>query len=199
MNRLILIFVAMMALLACTPQETARSGKTVSAGTADIGGAFSLIDDKGAAVSEADLIGKPHLIYFGFTYCPDVCPMALQKMAIAQDMLGQDGDKIGYILISVDPERDTPESLSQYVSADVFPKGLRGFTGSLEQVDVAKTAYKVFAQKTLLPDSASDYTVDHSDIMYLMNKDGKFADYFHSGSTPNDISARVSQHLKTGK
>ena len=93
MSRFLLILVSILALMACDTQETARSGKTVSAGTADIGGAFSLIDDKGAAVSEADLMGQPHLIYFGFTYCPDVCPMALQKMAMAQDLLKQEDER----------------------------------------------------------------------------------------------------------
>lgn len=186
-------------LIACNNDAPGRSGKTTSVGTADIGGAFSLIDDAGVAVTEAELLGKPNLVYFGFTYCPDVCPTALQKMGAAQELLGMQGDKIGYVLISVDPERDTPESLSQYVSANGFPEGLRGFTGPVEKIEEAKSAYKVFAQKVDTPESAGDYTVDHSDIIYFMNAEGEFVDYFYSKSTPQDIAVRVRLHLKSGK
>lgn len=187
-------------LTACgNGNETASSGRTVTSGTANIGGAFSLIDDTGAAVTEADITGKPHLIYFGFTYCPDVCPTALQKMGQAQIMLGDRGDEIGYVLISVDPERDTVNSLSQYVTANGFPNGLRGFTGSVDSIEAAKAAYKVYATKVDTPESAGDYTVDHSDIMYFMGADGKFVDFFYGASTPTEIAGRVTRHLKTGK
>lgn len=197
--RFLLILIASLALMACSQNDTARSGKTVSVGTADIGGPFTLIDQDGQLVTEAAITGKPHLIYFGFTYCPDICPTALQKMGAAQELLGEQGDAIGYVLISVDPERDTPESLKQYVSADVFPEGLRGFTGSIDQVEQAKAVYKVFAQKADLEGSAGDYTVDHTDIMYLMDADGNFVDYFHGRSTPQDIAVRVRFHLQSGK
>jgi len=129
------------ALIGCQPEDpnaAGVSGKTViSTGTADIGGAFSLIDATGAPVSEADLLGKPHLIYFGFAYCPDVCPTSLQKVGAAQQLMGKAGDDVGYVLITVDPERDTPEKLSEYIAFEPFPTGLRGFTGSVEQVDGA--------------------------------------------------------------
>ena len=189
-----------VGLTACgNSNDTATSGRTVSSGTANIGGAFSLIDDKGVTVTEADITGKPHLIYFGFTYCPDICPTALQKMGAAQTALGDKGDDIGYVLISVDPERDTVESLSQYVTANGFPEGLRGFTGTLANIEAAKAAYKVYATKVDTPDSAAEYTVDHSDIMYLMDEDGKFVDFFYGKSTPTEIAGRVSQYLRTGK
>ncbi|RKQ69601.1 protein SCO1/2 [Litorimonas taeanensis] len=191
---------AAFALMACgNGEKTARSGQTVTSGTADLGGAFSLVNQNGDRVTEADLQGKPHLIYFGFTYCPDVCPTALQKMGQAQSMLGSQADDIGYVLISVDPERDTVESLSQYVTASGFPTGLKGFTGTVEEIEVAKAAYKVYATKVDTPDSAGEYTVDHSDIMYLMDKDGQYADYFSGRSTPTMIAARVTKLLKSGK
>jgi protein SCO1/2 len=187
-------------LSACGNSEpTASSGRTVTSGEANIGGAFSLINQSGERVNEAALTGKPHLVYFGFTYCPDFCPTALQKMGQAQTLLGKRGDDIGYVLISVDPERDTVESLSQYITANGFPEGLKGFTGTVEEIEVAKAAYKVYATKVDTPDSAGDYTVDHSDIMYLMDENGKFVDYFFGRSTPNDIAGRVIRHLKTGE
>ncbi len=186
-------------LAGCGGSDTASSGRTVTSGTANIGGAFSLIDDKGNAVTEADITGKPNLIYFGFTYCPDVCPTALQKMGAAQSMLGDRANDVGFVLISVDPERDTVESIGQYVTANGFPEGLRGFTGTLENIEAAKTAYKVYATKVDTPESAGDYTVDHSDIMYLMGADGKFVDFFYGKSTPTEIAGRVTRYLKTGR
>ncbi|WP_409433112.1 SCO family protein [Litorimonas sp. RW-G-Af-16] len=190
---------ALIGLSACGNDAPGRSGKTVSVGTADIGGPFTLVETTGDVVTEADLLGKPHLVYFGFAYCPDICPTALQKMGAAQELLGKQGDEIGYVLITVDPERDTPESLGQYITADVFPKGLRGFTGTVEQIEVAKQAYKVTAMKADMPGSAADYTINHSDIMYLMDQDGKFVDYFYGRSTPQDIAVRTRLHLKSGK
>lgn len=182
-----------------TETAAGRSGKTKTTGTAQLGGPFTLIDQDGAAVSEAALLGKPHMVYFGFTFCPDVCPTALQKLGVAQDLLGENGNDIGYVLVSIDPERDTPEVLKQYIKADVFPSDMRGFTGSVEQVDVAKKAYKVYAVKAALDDSEGDYTVDHSDIIYFMDKSGKFVEYFDRRDTPQDIAVRARLHLRTGE
>ncbi len=195
---------AITTLNACKAEDPNRagvSGKTVrSTGTADIGGPFTLVDTTGQTVTAADVMGKPHLIYFGFAYCPDVCPTALQKLGAAQTLMGTAGDDVGYVLFSVDPERDTPEKLAEYVAFEPFPKGLRGFTGTVGQVDAAKAAYKVVAQKVsadggaVVPGS-TDYTVDHSDIVYFMGADGKFVDFFSARSTPQDIAVRVRQEL----
>ncbi len=194
---------AVLSLSACGQSDGAstrsgQAGTTVTSGQADIGGAFSLVNQDGERVSEEALIGKPHLIYFGFTYCPDVCPTALQKMGQAQNLLGEQGDDIGYVLISVDPERDTAETLSQYVEANGFPEGLQGYTGTPDEISAVKAAYKVYATKVPTPDSAAEYTVDHSDIMYLMGEDGKFVDFFYGRSTPAEMSARVKALLETG-
>jgi protein SCO1/2 len=200
----IICAVAAFALAGCQANDPAAagvSGKTVtSTGTANIGGAFTLVDTSGIVVTEASLQGKPHLVYFGFAYCPDICPTSLQKMGAAQQLMGTAGDDIGYVLITVDPERDTAEQLALYVEADPFPKGLRGFTGSLEQIEAAKAAYKVVSAKRSadggpVDAGSTDYTVDHSDIIYFMGADGKFADFFSSRSTPQDIAVRVRQEL----
>ena len=188
-----------ISLAGCGSEPTATVGKTVVSGTADIGGAFDLINQDGVAVSEASALGKPQLIYFGFSYCPDICPTALQKMGAVQARIDPSGDKLNYIFISVDPERDTPESLKLYITANGFPKGLMGYTGTLDQIEAVKSAYKAYSQKVPTPDSAADYTVDHSDIMYLMNKDGTFVEFFFGKSTVPEIAERVRTHLKTGK
>tara|TARA_R110002020_G_scaffold65084_7_gene172094 strand:+ start:489 stop:1100 length:612 start_codon:yes stop_codon:yes gene_type:complete len=199
--KFLVMSVAATTLAACGPSEgtSGQAGKTVTSGQADIGGEFSLVNQNGERVSEETLTGKPHLIYFGFTYCPDVCPTALQKMGQAQSLLGDKGDDIGYVLISVDPERDTVESLSQYVEANGFPEGLQGFTGTPEEVSIVKAAYKVYSSKVPTPESAAEYTVDHSDIMYLMGADGKFVDFFYGRTTPTEMAARLTKHLKTGE
>lgn len=170
-------FMACLALFACRAENPAAagvSGKTVvSTGTASIGGPFTLVDETGAIVTEADLLGKPHLIYFGFAYCPDICPTALSKLGTAQTLLRDAGDDVGFVLVTVDPERDTVDKISQYITADPFPTGLRGFTGSVEQIENAKIAYKITATKSTfdggpVEDGSTDYTVNHSDIIYFM-------------------------------
>ena len=191
---------AMLAMsLAACGQPTAKVGKTVTSGTADIGGAYTLLNQDGQSVTQADALGKPQLVYFGFSYCPDICPTALQKMGAAQARIDPNGDKLNYLFISVDPQRDTPESLKLYITANGFPKGLTGLTGTQDQIDAVKAAYKVYSQKVPTPDSAADYTVDHSDIIYMMDKNGKFVEFFFGKSTVPEMAARVNLHLKTGK
>ncbi|WP_298918906.1 SCO family protein [uncultured Algimonas sp.] len=189
-----------LALAACGPGatqgEAGQAGSTViSSGAAEIGGPFTLVDDTGAVVTESELEGQPTLVYFGFSYCPDVCPTALQKLGAAQERMGAAADDVQFVMVSVDPERDTPEQMATYVTNNGFPKGLRGFTGTVEQVDAIKDAYKVYAQKVPLEDSPMGYTVDHQDIIYLMGRDGELAGYFGPNQTPADIAVGVRQYL----
>jgi protein SCO1/2 len=187
---IILIFSLPILLFGCSDQA-AKSGKNVISGSAEIGGPFNLINQDNLSVTENYFLGKPQLIYFGFSYCPDICPTALQKMGSVQEELDPDGDLINYLFISVDPERDTSESLKLYVESDGFPKGLNGLTGSKEQIDIAKLAYKVYSQRVSLSDSEVDYTVDHSDIMYFMDENGIFIDFFFGRNTIQEISEAV--------
>ena len=198
MKAVIQLFAAMAVLglaPACGEKPTARAGKTVTSGEAAIGGAFTLINHDGMQVSDESFHDKPQLIYFGFSYCPDVCPIALQKMGAAQALLGSRGQDLNYLFISVDPERDTPESLKLYTGANGFPEGLVGLTGSQAQVDGAKAAFKVYSQKVPAPDSAAEYTVDHSDIIYLMKKDGSFGEFFSGRSTPAEMVKAIRARL----
>lgn len=190
---------ATLALTACGPHvtegEAGRAGPTVTSGAAEIGGPFTLVDDTGAVVTEAEFMGQPTLVYFGFSYCPDVCPTALQKLGVAQDLMGDAANAVQFVMVTVDPERDTPEQLSVYVTNNGFPTELRGFTGTVEQVEAIKKAYKVFAVKVPLEDSNMEYTVDHQDIIYLMGADGSLASYFGPRQTPADIAVGVRQYL----
>lgn len=194
-----LTFAAATALVACGPQttegEAGRAGPTVTSGAAEIGGPFTLIDDTGTVVTEAEFKGQPTLVYFGFSYCPDVCPIALQKLGAAQAQMGDAADAVQFVLVSVDPERDTPEQLAVYVTNNGFPEGLRGFTGTVEQINAMKASYKVYAQKVPLEDSNMDYTVDHQDLIYLMGKDGQLASFFTARQTPADIAVSLRQYL----
>jgi len=175
--------------------ETARSGQVTATGVAAIGGAFTLIDHNGQTVTEADLLGRPTLTYFGFTYCPDVCPTALQSLGAALAPIDPKGDYFNTVLFSVDPERDTPELLKQYVKAPGFPKGLIGLTGDIEEVEAAKLSYKIYAAK-VIDDSASDYLVDHASLIYLFDAGGKFVDVFTHGTSVADMRETLARYKK---
>jgi len=140
-----------LIMAACSPANNsasvAQSGTVIASGTASIGGPFKLTDTSGKIFTQDNLKGKPNLIYFGFSYCPDVCPTALQKMGALQAQMGKDGEKLRYIFISVDTERDTPETLAPYVTSRGFPKPLIGLSGTQEQMDQAVAAYRVYAQR----------------------------------------------------
>jgi len=192
---LILCFCLIFGSVACTDQ-TAQSGPVIVSGKADIGGAFDLIDQDGNIVTDQDIIGKPQLIYFGFSYCPDVCPTALMQMGLAQSKVDPSGENFRYIFISVDPERDTPENLKLYVTSNGFPKNLIGLTGSAEQIETTKTAYKMFSQKVDDPGSTAGYTIDHASLIFLMDQQGEFADVFTHSTTPDEMVKRLKQFQK---
>ena len=201
MFRALMITAAILAtgLSGCNPQQTAQSGPVTVTGKADIGGPFTLVNQDGDIVTEKDIHGKPQLIYFGFSYCPDVCPLALQQMGAAQAKVDPKGEIFQPIFFSVDPERDTPESLKLYITANGFPKNLMAFTGTVEQVDAAKLAYKIYAQKAEDPDLTGGYTVDHVSLIYLMDANGEFVDVFTHNSTVDDIAKRLAAYKKANR
>ncbi len=166
-------------------------------GDAQIGGPFTLVNQDGETVTEADFRGRAMLIYFGFTYCPDICPTSLQVMKAALNQLpASDREAIQPILISVDPERDTPEALAEYVRSDAFPETLVGLTGSPDQVRDAARAYRVFYSRVEDDGVSSEYTVDHSSVIYLMGPEGEFVDVFPHATTPDEIAARLQRFLE---
>ena len=169
--------------------------------TADIGRAFELVDDAGLRVSQDSLKGRYSLIYFGFTYCPDVCPTSLQIMTLALEEIEADREAddgapaIQPIFITVDPERDTPAALKQYVSH--FHPRLRGWTGTPAQIDDAMRAFKVYRARVEDTSNADGYTIDHSSIFYLMGPDGAFVSHFDHAVAPEELAAAL-KNLITG-
>ena len=185
------------ALYGCGKSDTvARSGNTVVvSGKADIGGPFNLINQDGVPVTEKDLLGRPTLTYFGFTFCPDICPTALQSIGAAMATVDPNGEYFQTVLFSVDPERDTPALLKQYITAPIFPKGLQAFTGTAEQVEAAKTAYKIYAVK-VKDDESADYLVDHVSLIYLFDKNGEFVDVFTHGTSVGELMKKLDKYKR---
>lgn len=162
-------------------------------GAALVGGPFQLVDQDGKPVDEKILKGKWTAVFFGFTYCPDVCPTTMQALGAAQAQLGPKADKLQVVFISVDPERDTPAQLKSYLSNEVFPKGTIGLTGTPEQVAAAAKAYRVYYKKNGEGDA---YLVDHSTAAYLMNPKGQFDRVLPYGIGPEEIARQISDAMR---
>lgn len=161
----------------------------------DIGGPFTLVDTSGKTVSDADVITKPSLIYFGYTFCPDVCPLDMARNVDAVDKLEAQGIEVTPVFISIDPDRDTPEALADYAS-NMHPK-LVALTGSPEQVKAASQAYKTFYKKRETGDEY--YLMDHSTFTYLMLPGTGFADFFRQEITSDQMAESVACFVKAGK
>ncbi len=136
-----------------------------------VGGPFQLVDQDGRAVDQTLLEGKWSLVFFGFTYCPDFCPTTLTALEATRQRLGPAADDLQIVFISVDPERDTPKALKDYLSSDGFPAGVIGLTGSTDQVAAAARTYRAYYQKV---GEGDGYTMNHSLTVYLMGPDGRF-------------------------
>ena len=169
------------------------SSPTVSVGKALVGGPFSLVDHTGKRVTDQDFRGRPMLVMFGFTFCPDVCPSGLQVMAAALDKLGAKGEQVVPLFISVDPERDTPAQLAQYVAS--FHPRLRGLTGSQAEVDAAAKAYRVYFKKVRDEKSSAAYTIDHTALIYLMGPDGNYVAHFTHAAGVDALVERIAKVL----
>ena len=162
----------------------------------NIGGPISLVNQDGDRVTEEAFKGRPTLIYFGFTYCPDVCPMTLVTVKRAYDRLPEGVEPPQTLLISVDPERDTPEQLAKYVSTKAFPDNLQGLTGTPEEVRAAADAFLADYSKIQQSDSQGEYTMDHTSLLYLMNKDWQLVTFFTHEDTEDSIAACLAEQLK---
>jgi protein SCO1/2 len=156
-----------------------------------IGGPFHLVDQNGQPFTDADLRGKWHLVFFGYTHCPDVCPTTLNDLALAMDRLGKERDKVGIVFVTVDPERDTPEAMKSYVAS--FDAPVTALTGTPEQVAEAEKAYRVYSAKR--PTQGGDYDMDHSAVIYVMDPQGRFTATFTPDSSPDDIAQRMQKLL----
>lgn len=170
-----------------------RAGETAT-GVASprIGGHFTLVDEDGRTVTDADFRGRFMLVYFGYTDCPNVCPTTLGVVAEAVDRLGERAEQVTPVFISVDPERDRPERLKTYVAA--FHPRMVGLTGDAEQVKAAAKGYRVYYAKAEGGD-ADDTLVDHTSVVYLMGPDGSFRTHFSHGTDADAMAERILKHL----
>lgn len=155
---------------------------------AEIGGPFTLTRGDGARVTDADVIDRPTLVYFGYTHCPDFCPMDASVMAAATDLLAEQGVAVNSVFITIDPARDTPEKLASFAAA--MHPAMVGLSGSDEDVAAAARAYRVYYAKA--GDDPEYYLMDHSTFTYLMAPGAGFLDFFRHGTPPADMAARVA-------
>ena len=177
-------------LLIATPQV----GQPVqSSGAALIGGPFSLVGADGKPVTDRDFRGRYMMIFFGFTHCPDICPAELQVIAQALEQLGDKANKVVPIFITLDPERDTPEDMANYVKS--FGPNFVGLTGSQEAIAAAAKAYRVAYSKVENKDSAGDYSVDHSALVYLMDPEGQYVTHFSYGLSADQMAEKLEKLL----
>ena len=159
----------------------------------EIGGPFTLTDHTGRQVTERDYLGNFTLIFFGYTFCPDVCPTALGDIALALDELGDDGAAVTPLLITIDPERDTPATLAEYVP--LFHERLIGLTGTTDQIKRVAKAYRIFFRRVEDP-NYTYYLMDHTSFVYLLNPEGKVVSLIRYGTPPDEMAKLIRQQLR---
>lgn len=168
-----------------------RNPVSVIMPSAAIGGPFQLLDQDAKPVSEQDFKGKPLLVFFGFAHCPDICPTTLFEISEVLRKLGTDADRVNALFITVDPERDSPAVLKDYLSS--FEPQIHGLSGDLAAIAAVEKIYRVYAKK--VPLEGGEYTMDHSAVLYLMNKEGKFVAPFNLKRPPEDAAADLRRYF----
>lgn len=186
-------FLRQLARMTGADMPAPSAGGVQLAQGVSLGGPFTLVDQTGRTVTERDFAGRPLLVYFGFTYCPDVCPTELGIIAAALDAMGPAGERVTPVFISVDPERDTPEAMADYVSR--FHPRMVGLTGSAEQVAAAARAFRVYYAK-VQPRDSTTYLMDHSSFIYFVGPDGRVRSLFRPESAPEAIASAVNAQLR---
>jgi protein SCO1/2 len=176
--------------LAAVVWVTLPGGQTASAPSA-IGGAFRLTAQDGRAVTERDLLGRPSLVFFGFTHCPDICPTKLYEMTQMLERLGPDATRLNVVFVTVDPERDDIALMKSYLGS--FHPRITGLTGSEEEVRTAMRAYRAFARK--VPLEKGGYTMDHTATVYLMDRKGVFVSTFDVARAPEQVAADIRRYF----
>jgi len=160
-------------------------------GASAIGGPFKLTDQDGKPITDLEMKGEPLLVFFGYTHCPDVCPTTLFEISEVLHALGKDADRVHALYITVDPERDTPAVMKDYLSS--FDPHLRGATGDQIAIEAAEKAYRVYAKK--VPTGNGDYSMDHTALVYLMDKQGRFVAPFGLKRPPADAAADLRKYM----
>ncbi|MCA0320347.1 MAG: SCO family protein [Proteobacteria bacterium] len=185
------LLVGGLGILALVVHFTMPRGGQMATAPSAIGGAFQLTDQSGKPFTEQDLAGKPSLIFFGFTHCPDICPTKLFEMTQVLDRMGADAAKVNTVFITVDPARDTRELMAAYMGS--FHPTIRGLTGTDEQVQAAMRAYRAYGRK--VPLEGGNYTMDHTVFVYLMDKTGRFVATFDVARDPAAAVQELRRYL----
>lgn len=188
---------ALAAVLASPQNRAAADAKhgahdSAPASNAVIGGPFHLTDQHGKQISDADFRGRVMLVFFGFTHCPDICPVSVSSLSKAMELLGDKADKTAPVFITVDPKRDTPKTMKDYLAA--FDRRMVGLSGAPAKIKQAADAYKVYFSESAGGDG--DYMVNHSGIIYMMGTDGKYVRHFSYDAAPQEIANAVKDYLK---
>ena len=191
----IAVALAIVTLVVVSGRERAAGGEMAATGQPLVGGDFQLVDQEGRPVDQTILNGKWSLVFFGFTYCPEFRPTTLAEMAAVQQQLGEQARDLQMVFISIDPERDTPQALMDYLSSDGFPDGTIGLTGTPEQVAQAARAYRAFYQKV---GEGEGYTMNHALTVYVMGPDGKFRTTLGYGLGPEKATQIVRDAMARG-
>lgn len=199
MSKRSLIIIALVAVIGLGAGTAlfwrAETPAGAASGQADVGGPFELVNQDGQPVDQSILEGRWSVVFFGFTYCPDICPSTLQAVAAAQEQLGPRAADLQTVFISVDPERDTPEQLKTYLSLEAFPDGVVGLTGSPEQIEQVAKSYYVYYRKS---GEGPDYTIDHSTAAYLMDPQGRFNRVLAYGLSPDEMARLIRTAMQEG-
>lgn len=174
---------------------TAQDGR--AGGKALIESEFSLVDHTGKAVTDEDFAGEWQLVFFGFTYCPDICPTTLNDVSLVLEQLGDEAERLRPLFITVDPERDTPEVMAEYVAN--FDPRIVGLTGSPEQIRQASKAFRAYYAKVEQEGAPDGYTMDHSAFLYLMTPEGAYATHFAPSDDPAAIADEIRAYLQGEK
>jgi protein SCO1/2 len=184
-------FTSLVLVFAVVMMVVGHDRGTATTQAAAVGGPFRLIDQDGKPLSDQDLKGRPFLVFFGFINCPDICPTTLFEMSEVLRRLGPDADRVRGLFVTIDPERDTPDKLKDYLSS--FDPHLVGVTGDPNAIAAAAKAYRVYTKK--VPLDGGNYTMDHTTIVYLMDKEGRFVAPFSLKRRPEESAADLRRYL----
>ena len=185
---LVALCIGLVALAAAAVVTLRPAGQETGSA---VGGPFALVSHEGKPVTERDFLGAPYLVFFGFTHCPDVCPTKLFEISEVLRATGERGRALRALFITVDPERDTPDVLKNYLGS--FGQRIVGLTGDRAAIDAAIRAYRAYARKASLKDG--DYTMEHTALVYLMDKNGRFVGSFNLDRPPAQAAQDLLRHL----
>ncbi|QQG36492.1 MAG: SCO family protein [Micavibrio aeruginosavorus] len=186
------LFMTLKSTIPAAPATRTSASAATTAGVEGLGGSWTLIDHNGQTVSDKDLTGSFRLMFFGFTFCPDICPTEIKRLSLVLQGLGDDATRIKPLFVTIDPERDTPTVLKEYLSR--FDERFIGLTGSVDQIRHMEEIFKVYSAKSADP-GLTDYTMNHSALVYFIAPDNRVLHLFHSKETPEQMVGTIRRAM----